>query len=63
MSEKHEPAGADVYQAIPGLTEDIASGRVEDSSSFSQKSWTMCNFFVKMKKSTMLPQASLAAIG
>jgi hypothetical protein len=34
MSEKHEPGGAAVDQAIPRLAGDIASGRAEDSSFF-----------------------------
>ncbi|MFP4438590.1 MAG: hypothetical protein ACLFVO_15205 [Chloroflexaceae bacterium] len=36
MSETRETANADMYPAIPGLVGNIASGRVEDSISFSQ---------------------------
>jgi hypothetical protein len=31
MIEKHEPASAVMYQAIPRLAGDTASGRVEDA--------------------------------
>jgi len=31
MSEKHEPAGAAMYQAIPRLAGDSASGRTEET--------------------------------
>jgi hypothetical protein len=49
MSEKRETANADIQQTIPGLTGDIASGRAEDSRSFSQKN-SRCEFFVKKKQ-------------
>jgi hypothetical protein len=41
MSEKRETANADMQQTIPGLTGNIASGRAEDSRSFSQKRSTI----------------------
>jgi hypothetical protein len=44
--------------AVPPLEVDIASGRVEDSRSFSQKNSQSEFFCEKDKKSTMLPQAS-----
>jgi hypothetical protein len=36
---------------VPPPEVDIASGRVEDSRSFSQKIHTLCKFFVKKIKS------------
>ncbi|MFP4440437.1 MAG: hypothetical protein ACLFVO_24645 [Chloroflexaceae bacterium] len=44
MSEKHEPAGAAMDQAIRRLAGDIASGRAENPRSFSQKN-SRCEFF------------------
>jgi hypothetical protein len=37
MSEKHEPAGAPMDQAIPRLAGDIASSRADHARSCSQK--------------------------
>jgi hypothetical protein len=45
------------------LTGDIASGRAEDSRSFSQKNSQSEFFCEKDKKSTMLPQAILPFTG
>jgi hypothetical protein len=56
-------ANADVQQTIPGLTGDIASGRAEDSRSFSQKNSQREFFCEKEKRSTMLPQANRVFIG
>jgi len=58
VSETRETANADMHQAIPGLVADIASGRVEDSRSFSQKHSQRECFCEKDQKSTMLPQAN-----
>jgi hypothetical protein len=59
MSEKHEPAGAAMYPAIPHLAGDIASGRVEDSILIAQNICTECKIFVQKKTSPMLPPAIL----
>jgi len=48
---------------MPLLVADIASGRVEDSSSSSQKICLQSKFFVKKKTNTMLPQAILPFTG
>ncbi|MFP4438692.1 MAG: hypothetical protein ACLFVO_15735 [Chloroflexaceae bacterium] len=47
MSETRETATADRYQAIPRLAADIASGRAEDTRSFSQKFSQSENFCEK----------------
>ncbi len=59
--EKHEPAGAAMYPAIPRLAGDIASGRAEDFT-FSQKNSQREFFCEKRHKSTMLPPANRASI-
>jgi hypothetical protein len=58
MNETRETANAAMHQAIPGLVADIASGRVEDSRSFSQKNSQREFFCEKDKQRTMLPQAN-----
>ncbi len=50
MSENRETTNADMYQALPRLAGYIASGRAEETSSFSQTCCTLCNMFVKKKK-------------
>jgi hypothetical protein len=50
MSENREPANNDVYQAIPRLAGDIASGRAEDSRSFSRNCGSPSHNFVKKDK-------------
>jgi len=63
MNETRETANAAMHQAIPGLVADIASGRVEDSRSCSQKN-SQGEFFCEQdKNSTMLPQAILPFTG
>jgi len=47
MRKPRETTTAAMGQAIPRLAGDIASGRVEDLHSFSQKTRTECGFFVK----------------
>jgi hypothetical protein len=49
MSEKHEPAGAAMYPALPRLAGDIASGRAEEPRSFSRKFGSPSQIFVKKK--------------
>jgi hypothetical protein len=44
MSEKHEPAGAAMNQAIPRLAGDIAAGSAEDSILYAQKFALCANF-------------------
>jgi hypothetical protein len=44
MSEHRETANADMYQTIPRLAGDSASGRAEEIRSFSQKN-VRCTFF------------------
>jgi len=49
MSKTRETATADRYQAIPRLAADIASGRAEDTRSFSQNFYKV-KIFVKKNK-------------
>jgi len=44
MSEHREAASADMYQAIPGLVGDIASGRAEADILFHEKLAQGANF-------------------
>ncbi|MFP4438157.1 MAG: hypothetical protein ACLFVO_12985 [Chloroflexaceae bacterium] len=44
MSEKHEPAGAAMYQAILRLAGDITSGRAEETILFDKKFAHSANF-------------------
>ncbi|MFP4438556.1 MAG: hypothetical protein ACLFVO_15035 [Chloroflexaceae bacterium] len=62
MSEKHESAGAAMYQAILHLAGYIAPGKAEHARSFSQKN-SQREFFCEKGKSTMLPQAILPCTG
>jgi len=52
MSKTRETANADMHQAISGLVDDIASGRPEETRSFSQKNHVV-NFFVEKKKANL----------
>jgi Holliday junction resolvase len=57
MSEHREPAGAGMYQTIPHLMGYIASGRVEQTISFSRTFGSPSQMFVKkMKKYLRLRQ-------
>jgi hypothetical protein len=47
MSEHREPAGAGMYQTIPHLMGYIASGRVEQTISFSRTFGSPSQMFVK----------------
>jgi len=49
MSEHRETANAAMQQTIPGLVGDIASGRAEETRSFSQKN-SRCEFFCEKEK-------------
>jgi hypothetical protein len=53
----------DTSYAVVDLEESRASGRVEDSLSFSQKHSQRECFCEKEKKRPMLPQANQASIG
>jgi hypothetical protein len=49
MSEQRETANTDMYQAIPRLAGDIASGRAEETRSFSQNN-SRCELFCEKEK-------------